>query len=245
MKPITKMRDTYKPSEHFVSMDEGYRERIANSRERLTAGTYRRLGTVVGLIVSNYIKSSKCAYSLGHPIDSLHEHLESSISCAKEWEDVSLLERRYPDLLEWVGLCVLLDADQSVFEDLASILDRDPVKDRLVESLLSYKLNDRQLDVGNIVGDGQLQLLKALSLSATDKAEAQNQVRIYLEDHATLWLYGEGSTEKIPHTYDSGYYYGYWDYKSAAVSKLCGLDDSSYRDSKHYPVDLVDYKRQR
>ncbi len=36
---------------------------------------------------------------------------------------------------------------------------------------------------------------------------------------------------------------GYWSWESAAVTYLLDIDDSSYRDAKFYPADLVEYAR--
>ncbi len=151
--------------------------------------------------------------------------------------------------LDMVGLCVLLDADEQIFESLASIFERKKlkdkranVKDNLMENLLGYKLKNRDINTSHIINNGLPGLRQAIALKDTDKLQAEKVMKEYFDKISIMTLYGD-MNDPMPHTYEK-HYRGYWDFKGAAVSKLCGLDDSSYRDSIHYPVDLVEYHRQ-
>ena len=140
--------------------------------------------------------------------------------------------------LEMSSLAILLDLDQSWFEKLATIVDREPKKDRLMENLLSYKLDNRAVEAKTSLFVPSEKYLSALTLSNTDKQQAAQQVRLYLEEEwldSLRWL---TAGIKVPHESKISYF-GYWDYVSAAITKLCDLDDSSYRDSPYYPADLM------
>jgi hypothetical protein len=43
--------------------------------------------------------------------------------------------------------------------------------------------------------------------------------------------------------HEHGVFYGYWSWEAAAVTWLLDIDDSSYRDMKFYPRDLVDFAK--
>ena len=141
-------------------------------------------------------------------------------------------------ILEMSSLALLLDLDQSWFEKLAMIVDREPKKDCLIENLLSYRLDDRAVDSTTSLFLPSEKYLSALTLSNTDKQQAAQQVRSYLEEDwldSLRWLTAE---QEVPQESKVNYF-GYWDYVGAAITKLCDLDDSSYRDSPYYPADLM------
>lgn len=47
------------------------------------------------------------------------------------------------------------------------------------------------------------------------------------------------------HKSEFAIYFGYWAFEAGLVTLLYGLDDSSYRDMKYYPKDLVDHAREK
>ncbi len=107
-----------------------------------------------------------------------------------------------------------------------------------MESLLSYKLDDRAVDATTSTVLPSEKYLNALTLSKNDKQQATQKVHSYLEEgwlDSLRWL---TAGEEVPHESKVSYF-GYWDYVSAAITKLCDLDDSSYRDSPYYPADLM------
>ncbi len=107
-----------------------------------------------------------------------------------------------------------------------------------MENLLSYKLDDRAIDATTSIFLPNEKYLNALTLSNTDKQQAAQQVCLYLEEEwldSLRWL---TAGIEVPHESKASYF-GCWAYVSAAITKLCDLDDSSYRGSPYYPADLM------
>jgi hypothetical protein len=50
----------------------------------------------------------------------------------------------------------------------------------------------------------------------------------------TYWWDGHGIIDRGGLAYS-----GYWCFEAAAVVKLLGIDDSSFRDNEYYPADLL------
>ena len=207
-------------------------------KEKMKRGNLRNPDTVVGGITNSNIRIAKCLFCLGEPIESLYEPVYEAISVASQHDFANILGSRYATVLDMTSLAILLDLDKSWFEKLATVVDRAPKKDRLMENLLSYKLDDRTVDAATSTVLPNERYLNALTLSNTDKQQAAKQVHSYLEEDwldALRWL---TAGEQIPHETKVNYF-GYWDYVAAAITKLCDLDDSSYRDSRYYPADMM------
>lgn len=232
------MRDPHRTRDYFVQRIGVEKKSMARREEKIIRGNMPYPSRVVGGITNSHIEIAKCLFCLGEPLEGLYEPVHEAITVAHKHDFANILGSRYPTFLEMSSLAILLDLDQSWFDKLATIVDREPKKDRLMENLLSYKLDDRATDATTSLFLPSEKYLSALTLSKTDKHQAALQVRLYLEEEwldALRWLTAD---IKVPHESKVGYF-GYWDYVSAAITKLCDLDDSSYRDSPYYPDDLM------
>ena len=232
------MRDPHRTQDYFLQRIEVQKKSIARREEKIIRGNMPYPARVVGGITNSYIEIANSLFCLGEPIKSLYEPAYEAIMIASKHDLADILGSWYDPFLEMSSLAILLDLDQSWFDKLATIVDREPKKDRLMENLLSYKLDDRAVDAATSLFLPSEKYLSALTLSKTDKHQAAQQVHSYLEDEwldSLRWLTAD---IKVPHESQVGYF-GYWDYVSAAITKLCDLDDSSYRDSPYYPVDLM------
>ena len=201
-------------------------------------GNLRNPQTVVGGITDSHIRIAKCLFCLGEPIEGLYQPVYKAISVASENEVANILGSWYATVLDMTSLAILLDLDQSWFEKLATVVDRNAKQDRLAENLLSYKLDHRSVDVTTSMFSPREKYLSALTLANTDKQQAALQVHSYLKEDWLGQLRWLLAGVKVPHESKVSYF-GYWDYASAAITKLCDLDDSTYRDSPYYPADLM------
>ena len=232
------MRDPHKPRDYFFQRIEAEKKSFARREEKMTRGNLRHPARVVGGITNSHIRIAKCIFCLGESVERLYAPVNEAITVASKHDFADILGGEYAPFLEMTSLAVLLDLDLSWFEKLATVVDREPKKDRLIENMLSYKLDDRAIDATTSLFLPSEKYLNALTLSKTDKQQAAQQVRSYLEENwldSLRWL---TANEKVPHESKVSYF-GYWDYVSAAITKLCDLDDSSYRDSPYYPADLM------
>ena len=232
------MRDPHITRDFFLQRIEVQKKSIARREQKIIRGSLRNPATVVGGISNSYIEIAKSLYCLGKSIQYLYEPVHEAISVVYKHDSANVLSSWYMPILEMSSLALLLDLDQSWFEKLAMIVDREPKKDCLIENLLSYRLDDRAVYSTTSLFLPSEKYLSALTLSNTDKQQAAQQVRSYLEEDwldSLRWLTAE---QEVPQESKVNYF-GYWDYVGAAITKLCDLDDSSYRDSPYYPADLM------
>lgn len=232
------MRDPHRTRAYFLQGIEVQKKSITRQKEKILRGNSRNPDVVVGIIMNSHIEIAKYLFCLGEPIAQLYEPVYEAISIANKHDFADILGSEYPAFREMLSFAILLDLDQGWFDKLATVVDRNQKTDRLIENLLSYKLDNRAIDAATSIFFPNKEYLNALTLSNTDKQQAAQQVRLYLEEDwldALRWpIHGI----EVPHEKEFGYF-GYWDYTSAAITKLCDLDDSTYRDSPYYPADLM------
>lgn len=152
----------------------------------------------------------------------------------------------YLYMLQMFSFAVLLDVNKDEFMILVNLIDRDKVKDFLFEFIISSRVKDRKpiqeesykryLLVPKLYGK-----LVAIA-NDNDLLTAQKGIQQFLMKD---WI-------KIPknhfidfnlkdiesYTVNSGFV-GLWAFEVAAVVKIKGLDDSSFRDDKFYPDRLL------
>lgn len=142
-------------------------------------------------------------------------------------------------VMRWVlSFCVLLDAPVSSFEMLKKIIDRDKIEDALYDFLLSYKYPERKISQKMAIKKPVNRIKDILHMKQNSIFE--KELAVYLDKE---WL----KTYKNSHIYNShkamdvpNYSFtGYWAFEVAAIVKIKGLDDSSFRDHKYYPSQLL------
>jgi len=147
----------------------------------------------------------------------------------------------YDELLWLLSLGYLFNVDNKIFKLIVDVIDRDKVKDELFEFIIGAKLTDRA-PIGLESYEKYFIVPKAfaslrMALKETDKINASKLVSKFIR---TEWYNNHKSCGWTgTHLKDNLVYSGYWCYEAAAVTKILGLDDSSYRDWKYYPKDLL------
>lgn len=147
----------------------------------------------------------------------------------------------YLNMLQMISLGVLLDVPDDEFNILVNLIDRDNIKDYLIEFLISYRLERKKINSESY--SRYLLIPKIFSplveiTKTLEKNEAEAKIKKYLEKD---WF-------KIPKNYfinfklsdvkdydvNSGFV-GLWAFEVAAIVKIKCLDDSSFRDNLFYP----------
>jgi hypothetical protein len=143
----------------------------------------------------------------------------------------------YDEMLWMLSLGYLLDAPEEEFKKLVEVIDRDKVKDKLYEFIISAKLKNRTPIQEESYRDffGVPETFSKLRnvIEEPDKTKAAKLIHDFLKrdwykNHKDAGWY---NSHKSKH--DA--YFGYWSFESAAVVKIRGLDDSSFRDNQYYP----------
>jgi Domain of unknown function (DUF1911)/Domain of unknown function (DUF1910) len=147
----------------------------------------------------------------------------------------------YDQMLWMLSLGYLLDISNEDFKILVGVIDRDEVKDLLFEFIIHTKLKDRQVITEESyqeyfhIPDCYKKLREAIT--ETDKTKAAKLVNVFVSkdwynNHKDAGWYNS-------HKNKHDTYFGYWSFETAAIVKIMGLDDSSFRDCPYYPKDLI------
>ncbi len=120
------MRDSHRTRDYFLQRIEVQKKSIARREEKMIRGNLRNPDTVAGGITNSHIRIAKCLFCLGEPISRLYDPVYKAISIVSKHDFADILGSEYSTVLEMSILAVLLDADQSRFEKLATVVDRNP-----------------------------------------------------------------------------------------------------------------------
>lgn len=161
---------------------------------------------------------------------------ENNITVLNQYTFSSYVER-----LETISLGILLNVPTVDMKLLGNLIDKDNVKDFLLEYLLRHSLKDRP-KIQNESYQEYFQInerffrLKNI-ITINEKSFAQQEMEIFLEKDWVKAFYDTHvfKAHKSPHDI----YKGYWCFAAAAIVKIKGLNDSSFRDNQYYPKDLV------
>ncbi len=145
----------------------------------------------------------------------------------------------FDQLLWTLSIAFMLGLPESEFQKFAKVLEIDQVEDKLFNFILAAAIEDRGYDP-EMQESHITEIRQTLKTAFTaEPEEAQKIVKQYI---SPVWMREHRSAGWYGNHKGPGYS-GYWCYEAAAVTCILGLDDSSYRDHKYYPKDLVDYYR--
>lgn len=246
------LRDQIRDIEYF----EKYRKTNVASIER--GIEWLKIGKVVPSqidwfkkgIFDNHFFLLVSGYSYGKGKDGMREDLSRCADYLNEgWSpktvkverDGSYLDQyylyAYDEMLWMLSLGYLLDAPEQDFKKLVEVIDRDKVKDKLFEFIISAKLKDRapikEESYRDFFGVPETFAKLRESIDEPDKGKASKLIHDFLKkdwykNHKDAGWY---NSHKSKH--DT--YFGYWSFESAALVKIKGLDDTSFRDNQYYP----------
>ncbi|MEL7145206.1 MAG: PoNe immunity protein domain-containing protein [Bacteroidota bacterium] len=149
----------------------------------------------------------------------------------------------YFQMLTILSVGYLLDVSESHFEKIAKAIERDGVYDLIYSFIISKKLSEFSTSLQEsyegvfIIPELYTLLREAITEENKEKSAALIDEFITQKWYAGLSKAGVGYVER--HDSKSDSYNGYWCFEAAAVVKIKGLDDSSFRDHPYYPADLV------
>ncbi|SMG29053.1 PoNe immunity protein domain-containing protein [Agreia pratensis] len=249
-----RMRDTRASEEYF----EKY-------RKNQEYGVSRSLAVVNGLVdvereprkaldkirgyASSHLGLVKYAYSMGFPVSDIRELVPAAIRALviekatnvrilpaetiKIRHNFSTQRDNYIDALEILSLAVIFDLPTGEISEATS----DAGGDTLFELIASGQTS--------LAADAPVHLAWPRPygrLLAVFQAEESKRPKLMLAFLKVWHQQNKGVTWWKSHEIvDVGglFYGGYWCFEAAAVVKLLGIDDSSFRDNEFYPADLV------
>lgn len=121
------------------------------------------------------------------------------------------------------------------------LIDRDNVKDFLYENLIKYYYPERKEVTEEsyskffAIPNMNKKIIKILN--DENQEDICDKLKSYLDkdwykSHKDCYWYN--SHKRYPDSF-----YGYWAFEVAAIVKIKGLDDSTFRDNKYYPDRLL------
>src|SRR5690625_2398870 len=182
------------------------------------------------------MKKIRGKYSVGENFSSIEKDFYSAII---NLENIGNRGVGYLNLLWMVALGVLLETDQQNMKRLAKVVEKQKMKDFVIDYLLCAsdigwtKINHafyEEIPYSNTK--------KIIELAQTDKKEASDRLHTYMDEE---WFQGHYDYEWRNAHKEPGYV-GFWSFETAAIAKILELDDEGLKDNIHYPYDLAHYK---
>ena len=190
----------------------------------------------VMLMYSKQILISK--YSLGLPVSELKEDYIQGISfMEKGWQ----AESGYVEMIWYLSIGIMLDAEDDHFNKLISLVERDNLQDYLVDFLIQYRKPNRPVATESFeFPKPYATTQEVVNIAKIDKSQATDRLKKYLSKQ---WYPGHGSCGwHGDHKSKWGVHFGYWSFESGALVKILGLDDTILENQQYYPYDMVHWK---
>ncbi|MEL7148510.1 MAG: PoNe immunity protein domain-containing protein, partial [Bacteroidota bacterium] len=251
------MRDQVKDKKFFknylVEANRLIEKRLRKLREGLIKT--ERIQIVKTDMISQYLEATIATYSSGgSKVEMLSYYSNVFDLIDQHWNEAQKMEYKrkildqyglsnYHQILTVLSLGVLLDVSNKEFEKVARVIERDQVKDLIYSLIISHKLSDRQMSTEESYQDtfGVPEFYSTLREAVLEKDQVRSAelVQRFVEQEWYENFKKEGPGMVEIHNHPDNIYYGYWCFEAAAVVKIKGLDDNSFRDHPYYPADLV------
>lgn len=256
------MRDLLKDKNYFETYIMELEEMIASNEKSLEEGRIKGDRVPWASMMTFTYKLNKCIaqYSMGSSIDIMKESFNVALRSFKNNEGwikkvtkVNVSEGIYIDqymvepygkLLRMLSIGYLLNLPKDDFNILVDQIDSDNISDNIYEFIIHAKIDNRKVEREENYDEEKSIILKSYknirdAISLKEKNTAENLIKDYLKkdfNHKHSGFYNS-------HKSRANVYFGYWSFESAAIVIIMDLDDSSFRNNKYYPKDLVDYYR--
>lgn len=244
------MRDFLLTSESYFSEFAKEKEKqIFESQDRILNNVIptERIPVVRHRVFVKSLEKLIAKFSKGDELDAIKIEFKSVLEYMVEgWDDLAVkLKKGNPPIacnkymlneycyMVWMlSLAVLLDVSEHEINALKSIIKKGEIDDELIVLLLSFLTKEKVNNVSKTTYKPFSGLIKSGQL--IDSKSMKNYLDKWYQNTKLLVWHNYKSSIK-----STKYYYGYWSFESAAVVKIMGLDDSSFRDHQYYPKDLV------
>ena len=226
------------------------------------SGVYTKTGLISKLsIFGTRLNILLASYSKGDDKDNLRQQFSEAVKVMEQVWDKRITKvyhgqgqveydqyklNSYIHILQMFSLAVLLEVPKNEFQILVDLIDRDGIKDRLIEFMISSRYPKRS----EIKEESyqRYMMIPKLYKKLVDIAYNLEFDRAILETDNFLkkeWIkipkkyYINLNLKDIPKYEVKSGFVGFWTFEVAAVVKIKALDDSSFRDNRFYPNRLV------
>ncbi|WAC01888.1 DUF1911 domain-containing protein [Lacinutrix neustonica] len=259
------MRDTLKNKEYFDEFIDILYQRIEKRISKINNSEIKleRIDIVKGSMSYGFLSILRAKYSRGDEMfsEDVRRDCENAItlmyeaSNSKSQNILHYIEEKevkylkqytlqfHIDMIDMLSFGVLLNISIDCFQLIMNKIDKDGIKDFLYEFLIQSRITNRKkIEKENFQEFSwyrdRFKKLKDI-INIDDKNTAQTMLKSFLE---TSWYDSlKDSNLYNQHMRVGGNYLGYYCYIAAAIVKIKNLDDSSFRDNRYYPKDLIKF----
>lgn len=168
---------------------------------------------------------------------ALSKAIDSFSDCFK-WNGFENTFGGYDIFIWMLSLSILCGVDNEYFAKVVSVIERDKVKDKLIDFLIKYKDPSWKGDSGNFV---QKEPYSSISKTIDEPTEANGiqSLKAYLNPN--VWYVGHSDAywHDLHKAKRSSNYFGYWAWEAAALVKAKGWNDEALKGTDYYPYDAV------
>jgi hypothetical protein len=237
-----KSRDKYKNSEFFYST----LNKIIKNRESVAyklRDEYVAENNLVALRnFGNNISSDIYIYisywfSMGKAISKDWEilYLENFPFYLYAIDKEQLMNGQYYHSSRILSLGILLEIDKEEFKKISKRYVEEGYEDFILDSLVHSQYSEHPIGKDlQFPNETYIRKLTAM-LKADSKQEAETIANDILEHD----FYTEETLQSEYESHKTEFYAGYWAWEVAALVKILGLDDSSFKNNSYYPYDMV------
>jgi len=179
-------------------------------------------------------------YSMGKPINKDWQdfYLKNLVFYLLAIDKQKLLNGLYTHSSKILSIGVLLEIDKDKFNKISERYIEEGYKDFILDSLVHAQYPSHPIAKElQFPKETYIQKLSAM-LKASSKQEAELIAKDTLENH----FYTKQTLQADYGNHKTEFYAGYWAWEVAAVVKVMGLDDSTFKDNSYYPYDMVHWK---
>ncbi len=225
------MRDKIKDSNYFIDFIKQEEQRIEKFTNNLEMGLVAERQIIPVKMKVNDLKTGVliAKYSQGVDVQNLAIEFKSII---EEWCSV-FSPKSYNKMLQMISLGILLGIDDDVAAQVNKLLRDNNVNDWLLDYLMNGWLKKDCEPTSDLLFSKRFSTLKSFASSKNDEE---------LKTFLSKW-YNKDCGCYEAHKEKQMLYYGYWSFEAGAISKMLGIDDTSFKDVQYYPYDLVHYQK--
>ena len=213
----------------FIASDEKDDIEYIKQNGKLTAFHYISSASIRLMKLENY-------YSVGERKQTIADLLDETIEFFIKGFDEGY--QSSGKLLQIVSLSILLDISKEKFNKIINfidIVDKIDIEERWKpDSLVFFLIGESDKLRKGFNKPNQ----KLFEITKLTKLEAENAINNYLKDWYSM---NKDEPWYNSHLRDHGYS-GYWAWEVAAVVKVMGLDDATFKNNPYYPYDMVHWK---
>ena len=185
-------------------------------------------------------------YSAGYPVSELTSDFPEIILRREHYiqfigrvgNDFSSIDD-YCQSLWILSLAILLDVDDALFARTLACIGNEG-RDALFEQMAATRVSNRP-NASAVIFPSPFQ---TLYLAITAEV---NERPGFLKKYLSLWYPAMGKSGTYWHENhkgpEGGGFFGYWSLEAAALVKAFSIDDSTFREARYYPADLIRYQK--